>query len=96
MDRAAAKYHVRGAAQSQADDAVQSAVAAFLAGNYDDPVDMFLSFSDNGTRLVPVCQFMEQMAQNGFLDEGIELVYSFIDLSDEDMVQFEKFLSELS
>lgn len=96
LDRAAAKYNVSGEAQSQADDAVQSAVAAFLAGNYDDTVDMFLSFSDNGTRLVPICQFMKQMAQNGFLDEGIELVYSFIDLSDEDMVQFEKFLSELS
>lgn len=95
VDQAAAKYHVSGDAEAQADDTIQNAVTEFLAGNYDATEDMFLSFSDNGTRLAPICEFAEQMAQSGHLDECIDLIYSFLNLSDEDMAQFERFLSEL-
>lgn len=88
VDQAAAKYNVSG-------DTIENAVTAFQAGNYDAAEELFLSFSDNGSKLAPICQFAEQMAQNGYFDEGVDLIYANINLSEQDMVQLEIFLSEL-
>lgn len=95
VDQAAAKYNVSDDTETLDDDAIQRAVTEFLAGNYDATVDLFLSFSDNGSRLAPICEFTEQMAQSGYLSECIDLIASFLNLSDQDMAQFEQFLSEL-
>lgn len=95
VDRAAEKYNVSGTSETPSTSAIQGAVTEFLAGNYDAAVDQFLEFSDNGSRLTPICQFVEQMAQSGYYDECIDLIYDYLNLSDQDMVQFETFLSEL-
>ena len=98
-------YFIRGDFSKQVDEAemqyssqgsdITTAVSAVAQGDYEAATKAFMSFSDNGTNLAQICQFALKLRDNDVLDAGLVVIYENINLTDEDMLQFETYIENL-
>ena len=77
------------------DDAMQAAVSAIAQGEYEVAAETYKSFSDNGTNLALICQFAEELKENEVLEDGLDIIYGCVNLSEEGVIQLEVFISQL-
>ena len=84
-----------GTSQAAVGDLIQDAVSAVALGDAESAVKSFQALSDNGTDFAAISRFCSELARNGVLDDGIDMTFGYLRLSDEEMIQLEILLSNL-